>query len=110
MPMAVDSNFERLEQEVNRLVEVLGTLRQENADLKERVQGLEGEISIVSAENERLKKIESEHQHKSKTVGKSRRRSQGRGNYCGWAIDALWRISIGKKRLCRIYAIERIQF
>ncbi len=77
MPMDVDSNFERLEQEVNRLVEVLGTLRQENADLKERVQGLEGEISIVSAENERLKKIESEHQESSRNKEEIKGRIEG---------------------------------
>ena len=35
--MPMDSNFERLEQEVNRLIEVLNRLRQENADLKGQV-------------------------------------------------------------------------
>ena len=46
--MAVDSNFERLEQEVNRLVEVLERLRSENATKDEEIQSL-------SSRNEGLK-------------------------------------------------------
>ena len=46
--MAVDSNFERLEQEVNRLVEVLERLRSENAAKDEEIQSL-------SSQNEALK-------------------------------------------------------
>ena len=59
--MDVNQNFERLEQEVFRLMDVLEKTRSENADLKDRIQGLEGDISNVSAENERLKMIESEY-------------------------------------------------
>ncbi len=60
--MAIDSNFERLEQEVNRLVEVLGNLRQENVALKEQIQTLEQESQQARGEIGRLQQIESEHQ------------------------------------------------
>ena len=59
--MDVNQNFERLEQEVLRLMDVLEKTRSENAELKDQVKGLEGEISVVSAENERLKTVESEY-------------------------------------------------
>tara|TARA_Y100001968_G_C18820484_1_gene464392 strand:+ start:203 stop:460 length:258 start_codon:yes stop_codon:yes gene_type:complete len=59
--MDVNQNFERLEQEVLRLMDVLEKTRSENAKLKDHIQGLEGEISVVSAENERLKTVESEY-------------------------------------------------
>ena len=59
--MDVNQNFERLEQEVLRLMDVLEKIRTENAELKERIKGMEGDISGVSAENERLKMVESEY-------------------------------------------------
>lgn len=59
--MDVNQNFERLEQEVLRLMDVLDNTRSENAELKDQIKGLEGEISVVSAENERLKTVESEY-------------------------------------------------
>jgi len=59
--MDVNQNFERLEQEVLRLMDVLENTRSENAELKDQIKGLEGEISVVSAENERLKTVESEY-------------------------------------------------
>jgi predicted nuclease with TOPRIM domain len=59
--MDVTQNFERLEQEVLRLMDVLDNTRSENAELKDQIKGLEGEISVVSAENERLKTVESEY-------------------------------------------------
>ena len=59
--MDVNQNFERLEQEVLRLMDVLEKTRSENAELKDQIKGLEGEISVVSAENERLKTVESEY-------------------------------------------------
>ncbi len=59
--MDVNQNFERLEQEVLRLMDVLEKTRSENAELKDHIQGLEGEISVVSAENKRLKTVESEY-------------------------------------------------
>ena len=58
--MDVNQNFERLEQEVLRLMDVLEKTRSENAELNDQINGLEGEISVVSAENERLKTVESE--------------------------------------------------
>ena len=59
--MDVNQNFERREQEVLRLMDVLEKTRSENAELKDQIKGLEGEISVVSAENERLKTVESEY-------------------------------------------------
>ena len=59
--MDVNQNFERLEQEVLRLMDVLEKTRSENAELKDHIRGLEGEISGVNAENERLKTVESEY-------------------------------------------------
>ena len=59
--MDVTQNFERLEQEVLRLMDILENTRSENAELKDQIKGLEGEISVVSAENERLKPVESEY-------------------------------------------------
>jgi chromosome segregation ATPase len=46
--MVVESNFERLEREVNRLVEGLAQMRQENA-------ALQTQIETLKAENEHLK-------------------------------------------------------
>ena len=72
--MDVNQNFERLEQEVIRLMEVLEKLRKENLEQKDRIQSLEGDISIVSAENERLKQVESAYQesnrHKEEIKGR----------------------------------------
>ena len=64
--MDVNQNFERLEQEVIRLMEVLEKLRKENLDQKDRIQSLEGDISISSAENERLKQVESAYQESNR--------------------------------------------
>ena len=61
-PKDVNLNFERLEQEVIRLMEVLEKLRTENTSLKEQTKSLQDELSVVSAENERLKQIESAYQ------------------------------------------------
>ena len=41
--MAVDNNFERLEEKLTHLVEVLGQLQEENGSLKEKVETLEAE-------------------------------------------------------------------
>lgn len=60
--MDVNQNFERLEQEVIRLMAVLEKLRKDNLEQKERIQGLERDLSIANAENERLKPIETAHQ------------------------------------------------
>ena len=47
--MAVDNNFERLEQEVNRLVEVLKRLRSENAAKNEEIQTLQANVAKLEA-------------------------------------------------------------
>jgi len=60
--MAVDSNFERLEQEVNRLVDILGKLRQENAELKSRAETLAADNEQLKSDNARLRQIEADHQ------------------------------------------------
>jgi FtsZ-binding cell division protein ZapB len=52
--MAVDSNFERLEQEVGRLVDILGKLRQENVEIKARAETLEAENQQLRTDNEQL--------------------------------------------------------
>lgn len=60
--MAVDSNFERLEAEVNRLLELLDKLRQDNAGLQNRVQDLESENGQLKGRIEQLHNVEQEHQ------------------------------------------------
>ena len=74
MPMAVDSNFERLEQEVGRLVDILGTLRHENVEIKARVDALEADNEQLTADNEqlkadneRLRQVETQFQEASQT-------------------------------------------
>ncbi|MDE0962048.1 MAG: hypothetical protein OSB73_02880 [Candidatus Latescibacteria bacterium] len=64
--MDVNQNFERLEQEVIRLMEVLEKLRKENLEQKERIQNLERDIGITNAENERLKPIETAHEESNR--------------------------------------------
>jgi chromosome segregation ATPase len=76
--MAIDSNFERLEQEVNRLVEVLNNLRQENAALKEQIQTLERESQQARGEIGRLQQIESEHQAADQAADQGREEIRGR--------------------------------
>ena len=72
--MAVDSNFERLEQEVNRLVGALAQLRQENAALKTRTESLETENRQLRADVVRLQQAEEQHQG----VLKNRQEIKGR--------------------------------
>ncbi|MBT4976988.1 MAG: hypothetical protein HOI20_02785 [Gemmatimonadetes bacterium] len=64
--MDVNQNFERLEQEVIRLMEVLEKLRKENLEQKELIQNLERDIGITNAENERLKPIETAHEESNR--------------------------------------------
>ena len=64
--MDVNQNFERLEQEVIHLMEVLEKLRKENLEQKERIQNLERDIGITNAENERLKPIETAHEESNR--------------------------------------------
>jgi chromosome segregation ATPase len=58
--MAVDSNFERLESQLNRLVEGLDKLRQENTELQERIQSLESENGQLHGRIEQLQPLEEE--------------------------------------------------
>ena len=81
--MGVDGNFKRLEDEVNRLLEVLEKLRQENArlgeeisslrehnatlhqegaSLKDRVEALEAEGAPTQGAQARLTEVEAEYQ------------------------------------------------
>ena len=64
--MDLNQNFERLEQEVIRLMEVLEKLRKENLEQKERIQNLERDIGTTNAENERLKPIETAHEESNR--------------------------------------------
>ena len=68
--MAMDSNFERLEQEVNRLVEVLNRLRQENADLKGQIGELEQKNQQAQSEIERLQQVEGAYREANQTEKK----------------------------------------
>ncbi|MGY8823609.1 MAG: cell division protein ZapB [Candidatus Latescibacterota bacterium] len=63
----MDSNFERLEQEVNRLVEVLNNLREENTDLKGQIQGFEEQAQQARGEIGRLQQVESEFKDANQT-------------------------------------------
>jgi len=58
--MAVDSNFARLEEEVNRMVELLARLKQDKADLQGRVEALEAENSQLKEIGQRLQQVEQE--------------------------------------------------
>ena len=65
--MAMDSNFERLEQEVNRLVEVLNRLRQENADLKQFMAVDKRDISRLTIDANQFSLV-SEHPSDSYSI------------------------------------------
>jgi len=58
--MAVDSNFAGLEEEVNRMVELLARLKQDKADLQGRVEALEAENSQLKEIGQRLQQVEQE--------------------------------------------------
>ena len=72
--MAVDSNFERLEQEVNRLVEVLERLRSENATKNEQIQSLSSQNEALKSNVAQLEaaQTESENAEKIRDEVKSR--------------------------------------
>lgn len=66
--MAVDNNFERLEEKLNNLVEALTQLRQENTEMENRIAALQRENDELknangrlSQESERLQQLEREH-------------------------------------------------
>jgi len=83
--MPMDSNFERLEQEVNRLVEVLNRLRQENADLKGQIGEIEQKNQQAQGEIERLQQIEEAHRE----VNRNREEVKGRIENLLQQIDGL---------------------
>lgn len=65
--MAVDNQFERLEGEVDRLVQLLGHLKQENTNLQNRLQDLEAEHDSLQETNTHLEQIAQTHQETLKT-------------------------------------------
>lgn len=56
----VDGNFKRLEEEVNRLLEILEQLRAENATLRERVATLESARQEADDLRQRLSGVEAQ--------------------------------------------------
>ncbi len=64
--MAVDSNFERLEQEVNRLVEVLERLRSENATKDEEIQSLSSQNEALKSNVAQLETAQTESENAAK--------------------------------------------
>ncbi|MFA6107487.1 MAG: cell division protein ZapB [Candidatus Latescibacterota bacterium] len=72
--MAVDTNFERLEQEVTRLVDLLGRMRQDNAELKHQVDELTTETGQLKSQCVRLAQVETE----LKEMGQNREVIRGR--------------------------------
>jgi chromosome segregation ATPase len=58
--MAVDSNFAKLEEEVNRLLDLLGRLKKDNADLQSQVEGLRTENAELKGLSQRLQQAEHE--------------------------------------------------
>lgn len=66
--MAVDNNFERLEEKLNNLVEALTQLRQKNTEMENRIAALQRENDELknangrlNQESERLQQLEREH-------------------------------------------------
>ena len=59
--VGVDGNFERLEEEVNRLLEVLDDLRRENTALQSRIDGLEAKNGELQTIAQRLSNLEIEY-------------------------------------------------
>ena len=58
--MAVDSTFARLEEEVNRLLDLLGRLKQDNAELQAQIEGLRAEHEEFKGLSQRLQQTEQE--------------------------------------------------
>ena len=55
--MGVGGNFQRLEDEVGRLLDILEELRQENTSLKTRVDGLDAQEEEIRKLKERLSQM-----------------------------------------------------
>ena len=58
--MGGDGNFQRLEDEVGRLLDILEELRQENTSLKTRVDGLDAQEEEIRKLKERLSQMEGD--------------------------------------------------
>ena len=71
---AVDGNFKRLEEEVNRLLEVLEQLRDENRNLRERVASLEGTQQELETLRGRLTGVEEQNRQAEVRDGQVRER------------------------------------
>ena len=71
---AVDGNFKRLEEEVNRLLEVLEQLRDENATLRERIVGLEAAQQELETLRGRVTGVEEQHRQSEARDGEVRDR------------------------------------
>ena len=71
---AVDGNFKRLEEEVNRLLEVLEQLRGENATLRERIVGLEAAQQELETLRGRMTGVEEQHRQAEARDGEVRDR------------------------------------
>lgn len=59
--MGVDGNFERLEDEVNRLLQVLEEQRRENETLRGQIEDLQSRDRKFQAETDRYAQLEGEY-------------------------------------------------
>jgi len=75
--MAVDSNFERLEQQVNRLVEVLERLRSENTTKDEEIQSLSSENDALKADIAKLEAAQADSENAAKVRDEVKTRIEG---------------------------------
>jgi vacuolar-type H+-ATPase subunit I/STV1 len=71
---AVDGNFKRLEEEVNRLLEVLQQLRDENTTLREQVASLEVAQQELETLRGRMTGVEQQHRQSEARDGQVRHR------------------------------------
>ena len=71
---AVDGNFKRLEEEVNRLLEVLQQLRDENTTLREQVASLEVAQQELETLRGRMTGVEQQYRQSEARDGQVRHR------------------------------------
>lgn len=70
----VDGNFKRLEEEVNRLLEVLEQLRGENSSLRERLSTLESTQQELETLRGRMSTLEESNRQSANRDGQVRSR------------------------------------
>ena len=70
----VDSNFKRLEEEVNRLLEVLDQLRGENTTLRDRITSLEATQRELETLRSRMTSVEEQNRQADTRDGQVRDR------------------------------------